>query len=77
MRVVYQARPCTSSPKNREVDKCGVALFSPYGIIPAMDTRQAGRLGAIKTNEILTPEGRSKAAKKGWKNRKKRLKDAE
>jgi len=39
-----------------------------------MDVAQAGRLGAIKTNKILTSETRSKAAKKGWKLRKEKLK---
>lgn len=33
-----------------------------------MDTREAGRLGAAKTNKILTTESRRKAALKGWKN---------
>ena len=31
-----------------------------------MDTREAGRMGAIITNQKLTTEGRRKAAKKGW-----------
>ncbi len=31
-----------------------------------MDTKEAGRRGAIITNGKLTKEGRSKAAKKGW-----------
>lgn len=35
---------------------------------------EMGKLGAIKTNEILTPETRSVAAKKGWQLRKERLK---
>lgn len=38
-----------------------------------MDTRKAGRLGALKTNSILTTEVRRRAAKKGWRNRKKKL----
>lgn len=35
-----------------------------------MDTRDAGRIGAAVTSSKLTREGRSKAAKKGWKKRK-------
>lgn len=38
-----------------------------------MDTRKAGRMGALITNQILTTEMRQKAAKKGWRNRMKRL----
>jgi hypothetical protein len=34
-----------------------------------MDTREAGRLGAIATNKIYTKEMRVKAAKKGWRKR--------
>jgi hypothetical protein len=34
-----------------------------------MDTRQAGRLGAIATNKKLTKEQRSKAAKKAWRTK--------
>jgi len=70
-REVYYARGCVSrklSPLH------GVALFSVYATISPMDTRKAGRLGAIATNKILTPEIRSKAARKGWRNRKKQLK---
>lgn len=37
-----------------------------------MDTVTAGRMGALITNKILTTEGRRKAAKKGWRLRKKR-----
>ena len=40
-----------------------------------MDTKEAGRLGAIKTNKILTSESRRKAAKKGWRLRKAKLKN--
>lgn len=36
-----------------------------------------GRRGAATVNKMLTKEQRSKAAKKGWKNRKKKLKDNE
>ena len=36
-----------------------------------MDTKKAGRMGALITNQKLTKEGRSKAAKKGWRNRRK------
>lgn len=35
-----------------------------------MDTRKAGAMGAKITNAKLTKEGRSKAAKKGWRRRK-------
>jgi hypothetical protein len=38
-----------------------------------MDTKEAGRRGALITNKILTTEGRRKAAKKGWKLRHKKL----
>lgn len=34
---------------------------------------EAGRLGALKTNLILTTDSRRKAAKKGWRLRKQRL----
>lgn len=37
-----------------------------------MNVSEAGRLGALKTNKILTREMRQKAARKGWKNRKKK-----
>lgn len=39
-----------------------------------MDVSEMGRRGALATNKLLTKEMRSKAAKKGWKNRKKKLK---
>ena len=56
------------------VDKYRVALFSIYSILDShMDTREAGRRGALITNTKLTTEGRRKAAKKVWKLRKKRL----
>lgn len=32
-----------------------------------MQASEMGRLGAKKTNALLTKEGRSKAAKLGWK----------
>lgn len=38
-----------------------------------MDTKIAGAMGARITNKILTTETRIKAAKKGWRLRKKRL----
>jgi len=38
-----------------------------------MDASEMGRRGAAKTNKLLTPEKRSKAAKKGWTRRNKRL----
>lgn len=41
-----------------------------------MDTSEAGKLGALATNKLLTKEGRSKAAKKGWRNRKKAAKQS-
>lgn len=39
-----------------------------------MDASEMGKLGAKLTNKILTTETRSKAAKKGWKDRRERLK---
>jgi len=41
-----------------------------------MTTSQAGRLGALKTNSILTTEQRKKAARKAWRTRKKKLAQA-
>lgn len=38
-----------------------------------MDTREAGRKGALITNTKLTTEIRRKAARKGWRLRKKKL----
>ena len=38
-----------------------------------MDASEMGRKGAKITNKLLTTEGRRKAAKKGWRLRKKRL----
>ena len=38
-----------------------------------MDVSEAGRRGALATNKLLTKETRSKAAKKGWKNRRTKL----
>jgi hypothetical protein len=35
--------------------------------------KRTGRMGAKITNKKLTTEGRSKAAKKGWRLRKRRL----
>lgn len=40
-----------------------------------MDTREAGRMGALITNTKLTTEGRQKAARKGWRKRKAALKN--
>ncbi len=40
-----------------------------------MTASEMGKRGIIKTNAVLTPEGRSKAAKKGWRLRKARLKE--
>jgi hypothetical protein len=46
--------------------------FAPYATIGhIMDTKEAGRMGALITNSKLTTEGRRKAAKKGWRNKKK------
>lgn len=60
-----------ASRKHRAVDngKCA--------IVRGMDTREAGRMGALKTNKILTSEMRKKAAKKGWKLRKQRIANIE
>jgi hypothetical protein len=41
----------------------------------SMTASEMGRLGAIKTNAMRTPEGRSAAAKKGWRMRKQKLKE--
>lgn len=38
-----------------------------------MDASDMGKKGASITNKKLTTEGRSKAARKGWKVRKERL----
>lgn len=38
-----------------------------------MDIKEFARLGAEATNKLLTKEGRSKAAKKGWRRRKKKV----
>lgn len=40
----------------------------------SMDTAKAGRMGAKITNQLLTTEGRRRAAKKGWRLKKKRQK---
>jgi hypothetical protein len=40
-----------------------------------MDVSTMGRLGAKATNKILTHEQRSKAARKGWRLRKQKLKE--
>lgn len=40
-----------------------------------MDASEMGKRGAKVTNKLLTPETRSKAAKKGWRARKAKLKD--
>lgn len=45
-----------------------------YGIVRTMNIKEMARLGAIATNKILTKETRSKAAKKGWRDRKKKIK---
>ena len=37
----------------------------------AISANEMGRRGAAATNKILTTEGRRKAAKKGWRNRRK------
>lgn len=39
-----------------------------------MDASEMGKRGAKITNKLLTPEKRAKAAKKGWRLRKARLK---
>lgn len=40
-----------------------------------MDASEMGRRGAAATNKLLTTEKRVKAAKKGWKLRKQKLKE--
>ena len=47
-----------------------------HGTLSLMDIKEMARLGAAATNKLLTKEGRAKAAKKGWKNRRKQLKSA-
>lgn len=42
-----------------------------------MDISEFARRGALATNKLLTKESRSKAAKKGWRKRKKKAKYAE
>lgn len=44
-------------------------------ILIHMDASEMGRRGAAATNKLLTTEKRRKAAKKGWRNRKARLKE--
>jgi hypothetical protein len=39
-----------------------------------MDASEMGKRGAAVTNKILTTEKRKKAAKKGWRKRKAKLK---
>ncbi len=39
-----------------------------------MDISEMARRGALATNKLLTKETRSKAAKKGWKSRRAKLK---
>lgn len=39
-----------------------------------LNASQMGKKGAKKTNALLTSEKRSKAAKKGWRLRKQKLK---
>jgi hypothetical protein len=34
---------------------------------------EAGKIGAVITNKMLTTEGRRRAAKKGWRLRKQKL----
>jgi hypothetical protein len=38
-----------------------------------MNQKEMARRGALATNKLLTKETRSKAAKKGWKNRRKKF----
>jgi len=42
--------------------------------MPKMTVQEAGRLGALVTNKILTTEMRSRAAKKMWRRLKKERK---
>lgn len=37
-----------------------------------MTTSEAGKLGALTTNKILTTEQRRKAAKKAWRTKRKK-----
>lgn len=61
---------------------CDVALVLYIGYTPSMfgakkpmTASEMGKRGIKITNSLLTPESRSKAAKKGWKLRKERLKN--
>ena len=53
----------------------GVALFTfilySVSMQKKMTVQEAGRLGALVTNKKLTSEMRRRAAKKGWRNRRK------
>lgn len=40
-----------------------------------MTVAEAGRIGVVITNSKLTRESRIAAAKKGWRNRRKKLKE--
>lgn len=52
------------------MDSAALRISEYRAILSKMDVTEAGRLGAIKTNQILTTETRRKAAKKGWKRHK-------
>lgn len=45
-----------------------------FGTNNKMTASEMGKLGAAKTNTLLTKEGRSKAAKKGWRLKREREK---
>lgn len=63
---------------NREpVDKHDVVQLQDILYDSQMDASEMGRRGAAAVNKLLTKEQRSKAAKKGWQQRKKKLKAKE
>ncbi len=55
---------------NPVINKSGFGRKSKVRMLSSITASEMGKLGALKTNKILTPEGRSIAAKKGWKKRK-------
>lgn len=76
MSLLY-ARP-PRSVKNRAVENFTHARRTCYdsGMIDAMERiRRGGRKGAKITNAMMTPEKRSRAAKKGWRLRKQKRKE--
>lgn len=67
-------RRASSQPVDK-VPKHDVALLVEKDIVEYMDASEMGRRGAAATNKLLTTEKRVKAAKKGWKLRKQKLKE--